>query len=75
MQSKSQILVNMRSGEKVAFDIQDIRDFVKVANQLFEEAGQFTTFSEWVQINEKAVIRKDEIIGVYFFPEGYVQNS
>lgn len=74
MQSKSQILVNLRSGEKVTFDVQDIRDFVKVANQLFE-AGQFTPFSEWVQINEKAVLRKDEIIGIYFFAEGYAQNS
>lgn len=72
MPSKSQILVNLRSGEKIAFDIQDIRDFVKVQNQLFEEDGQF---SEWIQVTEKAIIRKFEIVSVYFFPEGYAQNS
>lgn len=68
MQSKSQVLVNMRSGDRVVFDVEGLVGWNRFSDML-------SNYKEWIEIPNKAMLRKSEIISVYYMPEGYAKNS
>lgn len=71
-QSKSQVLVNLKTGDKVVFDVEKIEDFNKfrtdmnlcVRNEI-----------EWIWCGDNAVVRLSDIYNVFYFPEGYSLES
>ncbi len=64
-----EILLKLKTGEKIVFGVSDYQDFLKVLD------GISGWWNKWVLITNQAAIRKDTIDSVYYFPEGYENRS
>lgn len=68
METKSQVLVNMRSGDRVVFDVDGLEGWTRFSMMM-------SSNMQWMEIPNKAMLRKSEIVSVYYMPEGYAKNS
>lgn len=68
MQPQIQVLVNMRSGDKVLYDVENYEEYRQVCSQLYGE-------HPWVEVGKTSFIRTDEIMSVYYLPEGYGKSG
>lgn len=66
MQSKSQVLVNLRSGDKIVFDVEDQADFFKFRANL---SPQYE--GSWAHCGDKAIVRIEDVFSAFYFPDGY----
>ena len=60
MQSNPQVLVKLRNGERCMFNVTSFSDY----EQLMEEVGQW--FGAWIGIGPTALIRKADILGIFY---------
>lgn len=63
MESKSQVLVTLRTGDQLVFDDADKKGFTAISADLRGHA-------EWICV-ENAIVCSKDILSVYFFPDGY----
>lgn len=68
MENKTQVLVNMRTGDKVLFDVENYDEFKKVCSQLYQDCP-------WIEVGKTSFIRTTEIMSIYYLPEGYAKGS
>lgn len=68
MAADAQLLFNLSTGERLLFDVEDEEDFKFVVQQLNRE-------TDWFEFNGNVLMRKAEIISVYYLPEGFDANN
>jgi len=68
MQSNPQVLVNLKSGDRVLYDVDDYDKYKGVCSQLRQGY-------DWVEIGENSCVRSEMIASVYYLPEGYAKNK
>lgn len=65
MDKKPQVLIKLKNGEQVIFDIQGHYEFL----ELVEEISKL--FTRWIFIGKTAAFRRSEIASLFFLSEGY----
>lgn len=62
MQSKSQVIVNIRTGDQIMFPVVDSDGYRLVCTDLYSG-------SRWIEF-DNAIVNKEDIVSVYYLPEG-----
>lgn len=65
MQTKTQVLVTLRSGKSVEFSVTCYEDYLA----LVREAAR--CWFRWLSIGPTATVRKSEIVGMFYIGEGH----
>ena len=63
------MIVVFKNGERVIFNLNDRFEFEEVFYQLKK------WFSRWILLGSNAVVRKEEISNIFYFPEGYSKSK
>lgn len=61
---QKQVLINVRTGNHVIFDVRGHEEFNQLAIDLMSKL-------DWMKVGKNAFIRKDEITSIYYLPEGF----
>lgn len=62
---KPQVLVKLKNGEDVIYDVTGYEDFEKLVDLV---CG---LWSRWIYIGQHSLVKKSNIFGVFFLKDGY----
>lgn len=64
-----QVLVRFKTGDHAVFDLGGREEYFALGAQLAR------WFNCWIYIGQNALVKKDDIDRLFYFPEGYAKSS